>query len=124
MLISKKPENIMKKVLTIDKASFWGNYNIALLNLLEGDDETGWESYEKRDKNQFLNEYGGSAIQEIFKKDISKNSNQKIVILREQGVGDDIMFSRYLRPLKNLGYDVTYACSPDLKGFFKVITRS
>ena len=116
----KEARKYYEKSISIDKASFWGNYNIALLNLLEGDDETGWESYEKRNKNQFLNEYGGSAIQEIFKKDISKNSNQKIVILREQGVGDDIMFSRYLRPLKNLGYDVTYACPPDLKGFLRL----
>ena len=30
------------------------------------------------------------------------------------------MFSRYLRPLKNLGYDVTYACSPELKGFLRL----
>ncbi len=116
----KEARKYYEKALTIDKASYWGNFNIALLNLLEGDDETGWKFFEKRDKVQFLNKYGGSNIQEIFKDDISKNLNQKIVILREQGFGDDIMFSRYLKPLKNLGYDVTYACSPELKGFFKL----
>jgi len=116
----KEARKYYEKSLTIDKASYWGNFNITLLNLLEGNDETGWKFFEKRDKGQYLNRYGGSHIQEIFKMDISKNSNQKIVILREQGFGDDIMFSRYLKPLKNLGYDITYACSPELKGFFKL----
>ena len=46
----KEARKYYEKSISIDKASFWGNFNIALLNLLEGDDETGWESYEKRDK--------------------------------------------------------------------------
>ena len=116
----KEARKYYEKSLTIDKASFWGNFNIALLNLLEGDDKTGWKFFEKRDKDQYLSRYGGSDVQEIFKEDISRNSNQKIVILREQGFGDDIMFSRYLKPLKNLGYDVTFACSPELKELFKL----
>ena len=116
----KEARKYYEKALSIDKASYWGNFNIALLNLLEGDDKTGWKFFEKRDKDQYLHKYGGSNIQEIFKDDLSKDPNQKIVILREQGFGDDIMFSRYLKPLKNLGYDVTYACSPELKGFFKL----
>ena len=37
-----------------------------------------------------------------------KNTNEKIIVLREQGFGDDVMFSRYLKPLKDLGYEVLY----------------
>ena len=116
----KEARKFYEKALTIDKASYWGNFNITLLNLLEGDDDTGWKTFEERDKDQYLSQYGGSAIQEIFKENISRNSNKKIVILREQGFGDDIMFSRYLKPLKNLGYDITFACSPELRGFFRL----
>ena len=41
-------------------------------------------------------------------------------MLREQGFGDDVMFSRYLKPFKDLGYDVHYACPPELIEFFKL----
>ena len=51
---------------------------------------------------------------------MQKNTNEKIVVLREQGFGDDIMFSRYLKPFKDLGYDVHYACPPELIEFFKL----
>ena len=30
------------------------------------------------------------------------------------------MFSRYLKPLKDLGYNVHYACPPELIEFFKL----
>ena len=57
----------MKKAITIDNTSYWGNFNIALLKLLKVMIRQGWKNYEKRDKDQYLSKYGGSAIQEIFK---------------------------------------------------------
>ena len=57
---------------------------------------------------------------ELTKDEIREGSNQEIVVLREQGLGDDVMFSRYLPLFKDLGYKVTYACSPELKDFFEL----
>ena len=84
----------------INKDSFWATFNISLLNLLEGDYENGLRIYEKRNKEQFLKKYGGSELTEITRDEVKKNTNEKIVVLREQGFGDDVMFSRYLKPLK------------------------
>ncbi len=109
-----------EKSLKLDKASFWGNFNLALLTLIQGDDEKGWEYFEKRDKEQYLKKYGGEHIPEIKKSEINENSGKNIVVMREQGFGDDVMFSRYLKKLLELGYDVTFACSPELKSFFKL----
>ncbi|MFL2679016.1 MAG: tetratricopeptide repeat protein [Alphaproteobacteria bacterium] len=107
-----------KKALEIDKDSFWGNFNLGLLDLLENDYESGLKTYEKRNKKQYVEKYGGWKYQEITKDELEKDSNKKILVLREQGFGDDVMYSRYLKPLSELGYKVTFGCSPELKEFF------
>ena len=109
-----------EKALVIDKNSFWGNFNLGLLTLLEGNFLKGLEVFEKRDKDQYLEKYGGKFLPELTKDEIREGSNQEIVVLREQGLGDDVMFSRYLPLFKDLGYKVTYACSPELKDFFEL----
>lgn len=116
----EKAEEYYKQALKINKDSFWGNFNLGLLTLLKGDYENGLEIYEKRDKDTYLNAYGGRAVPEMNKSHLIENSNQKIVVLREQGFGDDVMYSRYLKPLKDFGYQVSYACPPELKEFFKL----
>ena len=116
----KEARNYYEKSLMINKDSFWATFNISLLNLLEGDYENGLKVYEKRNKDQFLKKYGGCQYPEIQRDEVEKGTNEKIVVLREQGFGDDIMFSRYLKPLKNIGYDVHFACPPELIEFFKL----
>ena len=116
----KKAREYYEKSLMINKDSFWATFNISLLNLLEGDYENGLRIYEKRNKEQFLKKYGGSELTEITRDEVKKNTNENIVVLREQGFGDDVMFSRYLKPLKDLGYNVTYTCPPELIEFFKL----
>ena len=116
----KKAREYYEKSLMINKDSFWATFNISLLDLLQGNYESGLEVYEKRDKDTFLKKYGGSEYHEITRDDVQKNTNEKIIVLREQGFGDDVMFSRYLKPLKDLGYEVHYACPPELVEFFKL----
>ena len=95
----------------INKDSFWATFNISLLDLLNDDYENGLKVYEKRNKEFYLKKYGGSQYPEITRDEVQKNTNEKIVVLREQGFGDDIMFSRYLKPLKDLGYKVDLCLS-------------
>ena len=116
----KKAREYYEKSLMINKDSFWATFNISLLDLLEGDYENGLRVYEKRNKDIFLKKYGGCQYPEITRDEVQKNTNEKIVVLREQGFGDDVMFSRYLKPFKDLGYDVNYACPPELIEFFKL----
>ena len=67
----------------------------------------------KENKDFYLKKYGGSQYPEITRDEVQKNTNEKIVVLREQGFGDDIMFSRYLKPLKDLGYKIDLCLSSD-----------
>ncbi len=116
----KKAREYYERSLMINKDSFWGTFNIALLEILEGNFEKGMELYEKRDKEHFVKAYGGSAWPELLKKDVVKGSNEKVVVLKEQGFGDDIMFARYLNHFHKLGYNVTYAAAPELLDLFKL----
>ena len=116
----KKAREYYDKSLMINKDSFWATFNISLLNLLQDDYENGLKVYENRNKDFYLKKYGGSNYPEITRDEVQKNTNEKIVVLREQGFGDDIMFSRYLKPLKDLGYKVDFACPPTLVDFFKL----
>ena len=115
----KKAREYYEKSLMINKDSFWGNFNIALLEILEGNFEKGMKLYEKRDKEHYVKKYGGSGYPELEKHHVEKNADKKIVVIKEQGFGDDIMFSRYLKPLKNLGYTITFATAPELLDLFK-----
>ena len=116
----KKAREYYEKSLMINKDSFWGTFNLALLEILEGNFEKGMELYEKRDKESFVKQYGGSIFPEILKANVVKGSDEKIVVIKEQGFGDDIMFSRYLTHFHKLGYNVTYAAAPELLDFFKL----
>ena len=108
-----------ERSLLMNKDSYFANFNIGILEMLEGNFEKGFDIHEKRDKDSILNRYGGKGFIEMQKKDVKINDNKKIIVIKEQGYGDDIMFSRYLKPFKNLGYDVTFAAHPEMVDLLK-----
>ncbi len=116
----EKARECFDKSMMVNKDSFWGRFNLGLLELLEGNYEKGWEIYEKRDKQQYLDKYGGSGYREMQIDDVSKGDNGKVIIIREQGFGDDIMFARYLKPLQELGYEITFMAPPEMLELFKM----
>ena len=116
----EEAKKFYQESLKIDGGSYYGNMNLAYLELLIGDQVKGHEMYEKRDKNHFLKKYGGSGFKEMQKINTRKNSNEKLIILNEQGFGDDIMFSRYLKPLVELGYKPTMMEQPELVDLMKL----
>jgi ADP-heptose:LPS heptosyltransferase len=51
--------------------------------------------------------------------DISNVKNKKVLVWHEQGLGDTVMFSRYVPKLVDLGAIVVFEVQEDLKLFFK-----
>ena len=87
--------------------------------MLHGEYLEGLEGLKKETKIIILKLWGSQYI-EMKRDDVKEDSNEKIVVLREQGFGDDLMFCRYLTPFKNL--DMTLlACQPELIEFFNLI---
>lgn len=109
-----KAREFYDRSLMVNKNSYYASFNIGILEMLEGKYEIGLKIHEKRDKDSILNRYGGKGYIEMQKEDVKKGDNKKIVVIKEQGYGDDIMFSRYLKPLSELGYEITFAAHPEM----------
>ena len=91
------------------------HWNLALLYLQTGDYSKGWKKFEVR-KDRI------KSCKRLFNKPELKSESvngRKILIHCEQGLGDTIQFSRYLKILKKRGAYVIFECKPRLFEIFK-----
>jgi len=93
-------------------------YNKSLLYLIRGDFKKGWMNYEWRKK--LFNKYKTRSTANIKELINLKNiRNKKIFIEHEQGLGDTIQFSRYVKLLSDLGAKVMFKTQDPLHELFK-----
>ena len=104
------------RALTLDPNYIDAQWNRALLQLWRGDYSAGWVGYEQRwartghPSKEFLE------ISEL--KQLSDAAGKKILVWSEQGLGDSIQFSRYLKDLSAIG-EVTFRTQGALKSLFE-----
>lgn len=93
-------------------------YNKSQLLLLNGSFKTGFKLYESRFN---LNEYYSTKIIKNEKKIISLNllQNKIVLVIGEQGIGDNIQFSRYLKLLKAKCLKIIFCVDKKMKVFFE-----
>ena len=98
----------LDKLLSIEPDNSVANWNLSLLQLLRGDLLNGFINYDTRWKigSYFLPHMESSEW------DGSNPSDKTILVLAEQGWGDQIQFCRYIILLKDLGARVIFACPP------------
>ena len=95
--------NVVKKVLEI-KPNFADTiWNISKIQLVNGNFNEGWKSYEWRKKTSSLGKN-----YKTYNKDINwlgdKDLNNKTILISyEQGLGDYLLYARYLPMIKKLG---------------------
>ena len=86
-----------KRTLEIDKNSEWAKLNLSILEQTSGDYCKGLLLYEERDKERSLllhENYKENHLQEVT--DLKQiNKNNKILIIGEQGFGDQLMICHY-----------------------------
>lgn len=92
------------------------HWNRSLILLLIGNLIEGWKDYEYRFKKQ------NPSDSRIFKKpkwDGSSLNGKKILIISEQGYGDNIQFIRYIPLVKERGAYIILECRKELEGLLR-----
>ena len=86
------------------------NLNLAYLQLLMGDYSRGLKNYEWRKKVKNPIRVHCKTISEEWNGK-EKILDKKLLVISEQGLGDNFQFIRYLIYMNRLGYEITY-CAP------------
>ena len=93
-------------------------YNKSVLHLIKGDFKNGWANYEWRKKLSNKDKVG-SIVSKKKLINLKNIKNKKIFIEHEQGLGDTIQFSRYVKLLSDLGAKVMFKTQDPLHELFK-----
>jgi tetratricopeptide (TPR) repeat protein len=97
---------IGNKLINLENFDFYDFYTqLGMMYLLNGDFENGWKYYEYIKPKENLSDI--------------LNFKGEVIITAEQGLGDNILFCRFGKLLKDSGVNVSYACSPKLINLIK-----
>ena len=95
---------------------------LSFIYLKEHDYEIGWNYFDGRlSLNDFAkkNENIEKLNKKLFRKKVINKSKKKFLIVREQGVGDEILYSSMYRDLLNNVENITIESDPRLLSLFK-----
>ena len=101
-----------------DKIYNEAKYNKGLLDLLLGNFKKGWINYELRSKvnKRFIPDHAKNVP---FLENIQECKNKSVLVLSEQGIGDNIQFSRYLKLLRKKCSKLFFCVDKKKKPFFE-----
>ncbi len=111
--------NCYEKSISIDPDFVDAHQNLAMSLLLEGNYKIGWIEYEwrLRKKNKRFNTCDRNTINNLFNS--RPIQGDKILIISEQGIGDNLQFMRYIPYLRDKGVEVSFASPGKLHGLIK-----
>ena len=101
-------EESLTRALEIDPGYARAKNNFAFTLLVQGDFARAWGYYAARDSVREVPQ-GQEIPQELWRKPLPEELNGKeILVLRDQGLGDEIFFLRFAPQLKERGAVITY----------------
>ena len=104
-------------------------FNLSETEFFLGNYLSAFKNYEYRSKiiqDNFIDHKNINLLQKISElscEHLSKPKNQKILILSEQGYGDQIMILRYLKTLDEMGFKITFIVNKALIKLFKCFSQ-
>ncbi len=108
-----------EKVLELDAEDVRGHYNLGVTLQTQGEFKKGFKEYEKRFQLQIYRE--NHAHLEHLQGSLWTDQDirgKKLLIVHEQGFGDNILAVRFLEQVVDLGAEVMYLAPPRLQRFF------
>jgi tetratricopeptide (TPR) repeat protein len=100
----------------IDPSNVTAEFNLAVAYLLKGDYENGWQYYESR----WRYEHMAGVKPKLPKPEWSGQDlkDKTILVVGEQGLGDQIQFLRFTANLQSAGAKIKLVMSPGVKALF------
>ena len=108
-------EAIYLRVLARNPDLATATHNLGMLSLINGDLARGWEGYEKRFQAKEARPWRRPALPRWNGEPLN---GRRLLVWREQGVGDEILFSSCYPQLAALDGAVTVECEPRLASLF------
>lgn len=108
-------EAIYQRVLARNPDLATATHNLGMLSLIRGDLARGWEGYEKRFQAKEARPWRRPALPRWNGEPLQ---GRRLLVWREQGVGDEILFSSCYPQLAELGGEVLVECDPRLVSLF------
>ncbi|MBI5724035.1 MAG: tetratricopeptide repeat protein [Planctomycetes bacterium] len=104
-----------EKAISIKSDYHQAKWNLALLDLLEGDFQAGWRNYESR-----LYLSGHEAMLRFNPRWTAQDiSGKTLLVMHEQGFGDTIQFLRFLAPARRRCAKLVFCCQPQMLPLLK-----
>ena len=108
---------LLREVLRLAPEDDHARYNLGLYHLKHGEFEPGWEGYERRRRLEgFIGRYRRFPLPEW---DGGPLAGRSVLVLPEQGLGDEIMFGSCVPDLVAQARHVIVECDPKLEAIFR-----
>jgi tetratricopeptide (TPR) repeat protein len=111
--------SLYQRALELSPHSISAPWNIALLQLLRGDYQNGWQGYEHRWRQKKQCRSARNFKQPLLS--LSNARAKKVLLHAEQGFGDAIQFCRYAGMVDDLGATVIVECPVQLVQLFSTL---
>ena len=113
----KKAEEFYIKAIQINKKDHQSIFALSQMQLSNKNYEEGWRNFEHRWLKGTMN-YRFSQIRRLT--NLNDIEGKKILVWHEQGLGDTIQFSRYVRHLIQLGANIVFEVQKPLIKFLRL----